>query len=195
MTSFRSLAVFALALRCASPTPSPATATTPPSPSADATSAIDDARGDAGAAEPPETEEERNARLARELDAMEMTPIGSLSGGQTATDPDAGVAVPAPGRVSGSDSLLDASAVVARARAGFRACYQRALQEDPTAGGSLVVKLKVDASGSAVDVVLVVRGSFPESMQKCLKARASQLRFSPSDAGSVEIAVPVNITQ
>lgn len=73
----------------------------------------------------------------------------------------------------------------ANARAGLlgraRACYARVLQTDPTARGSVVLELKVSATGD-VDSVGVKTSDVAPSVATCVASVARKIRFEGATA-------------
>ncbi|HYP97743.1 MAG TPA: AgmX/PglI C-terminal domain-containing protein [Polyangiaceae bacterium] len=95
--------------------------------------------------------------------------------------------------VSGG-TVGNASRVVAGMRAGFRACYQRALAENPDAAGNITLTIRVGAGGE-VTGVSGSSGSLPASVVACVKARAQAAQFDAPDGGSAVISVPVTFVK
>jgi hypothetical protein len=106
-----------------------------------------DARLDA----PAEPTADQRARLVAELEKLEMKTIGS-GPALAAPTPDGGTKVPGPQAVVQMAAAVGgpagSNAVLARARAGFRRCYQRALAEDPETAGAVTLTLAVGPDGN-----------------------------------------------
>jgi outer membrane biosynthesis protein TonB len=96
--------------------------------------------------------------------------------------------------VSGG-TVSNASRVVAGMRAGFRACYQRGLAENPDAAGSIRLTIRVGAGGEVAGVSASQSGSLPASVVSCVQARAQAAQFDAPDGGSAVIAVPVTFVK
>jgi hypothetical protein len=96
--------------------------------------------------------------------------------------------------VSGG-TVSNASRVVAGMRAGFRACYQRGLAENPDAAGSIRLTIRVGAGGEVAGVTASQSGSLPASVVSCVQARAQAAQFDAPDGGSAVIAVPVTFVK
>jgi len=92
--------------------------------------------------------------------------------------------------VSGG-TVSNAARVVAGMRAGFRACYQRGLNENPDAQGSVRLVVKVGPSGAVTSVTPSATGNLPPSVVACLVARAKAAQFDTPQGGSATIVVPV----
>lgn len=89
----------------------------------------------------------------------------------------------------------NASSVVARMRAGFRACYNRGLAKNPDASGRISLKIRVGAGGEVTGVAASSSGNIPASVLSCVKSRARSGRFNPPDGGSAVISVPVTFVK
>lgn len=96
--------------------------------------------------------------------------------------------------VSGG-TVSNASRVVAGMRAGFRACYQRGLAENPDAAGSIRLTIRVGAGGEVAGVQASQSGSLPASVVSCVQARAQAAQFDAPEGGSAVIAVPVTFVK
>jgi outer membrane biosynthesis protein TonB len=95
------------------------------------------------------------------------------------------------GGASVAGKVGGASRVVARMRAGFRACYNRGLASNPDAAGRVVLKLKIGPGGEVAGVSASASGNLPASVVACLKSRARSGRFEPPEGGSAIVSVPV----
>lgn len=89
----------------------------------------------------------------------------------------------------------NASSVVARMRAGFRACYNRALQTNPDISGRADLRIKVGPGGEVQGVAARKSGTLPASVVSCLKARARRARFQPPQGGTAVVSVPVTFVK
>lgn len=96
--------------------------------------------------------------------------------------------------VSGG-TVSDASRVVARMRAGFRACYQRGLAQNPDAQGSIRLTIRVGPGGEVSGVSSAPTGSLPPAVVSCVEARARSAQFSPPEGGSAVVVVPVTFVK
>jgi len=96
--------------------------------------------------------------------------------------------------VSGG-TVSNASRVVAGMRAGFRACYQRGLAENPDAAGSIRLTIRVGAGGEVAGVQASQSGSLPASVVSCVQARAQAAQFDAPEGGSAVIQVPVTFVK
>ncbi len=96
--------------------------------------------------------------------------------------------------VSGG-TVSNASRVVAGMRAGFRACYNRGLAENPDAQGSIRLTIRVGPGGEVQSVGAGASGNLPGSVVSCVRARASAAQFDPPEGGSAVIQVPVSFVK
>ncbi|MCA9597075.1 MAG: AgmX/PglI C-terminal domain-containing protein [Myxococcales bacterium] len=96
--------------------------------------------------------------------------------------------------VSGG-TVSNASRVVAGMRAGFRACYNRGLQENPDAQGSIRLTIRVGPGGEVQGVSASAGGNLPGSVVSCVRSRASAAQFDPPEGGSAVINVPVTFVK
>lgn len=92
-------------------------------------------------------------------------------------------------------SVSGASRVVARMRAGFRACYNRGLASDPDLSGKISLKIAVGPGGQVLSVKASTTGSLPDSVVECVKARAKSARFAPPQGGRAVVQVPVSFVK
>ena len=96
--------------------------------------------------------------------------------------------------VSGG-TVSNAARVVAGMRAGFRACYNRGLAENPDAQGSIRLSIRVGPGGEVAGVSAAASGNLPGSVVSCVQARASAAQFAPPEGGSAVIVVPVTFVK
>jgi hypothetical protein len=92
-------------------------------------------------------------------------------------------------------TVSNASRVVAGMRAGFRACYQRGLNENPDSSGSIRLTIRVGAGGEVAGVTATPTGSLPASVVSCVQARAQAAQFDAPEGGSAVIQVPVTFVK
>ena len=92
-------------------------------------------------------------------------------------------------------TVSNASRVVAGMRAGFRACYNRGLQVNPDAQGSIRLTIRVGPGGEVQGVSAGASGNLPGSVVSCVRARASAAQFDKPEGGSAVINVPVSFVK
>jgi hypothetical protein len=97
--------------------------------------------------------------------------------------------------VSGG-AVSDAASVVARMRAGFRACYERGLAQNPDAQGNIRLTIRVGPGGEVTGVSSAPSGSLPPSVVSCVETRARAAQFSAPEGGaSAVVVVPVTFVK
>ena len=82
-----------------------------------------------------------------------------------------------------------AASVVARMRAGFRACYERGLAQNPDAQGSIRLTIRVGPGGEVTGVSSAPSGSLPPSVVSCVETRARAAQFSAPEGGTAAVVV------
>lgn len=92
-------------------------------------------------------------------------------------------------------SVSDANRVVAGMQAGFRRCYNTALQSNPDAAGSIRLTIKVGPGGEVSSVSASPSGNLPESVVTCVTSRAKAAQFSPPEGGAAVVNVPVTFVK
>ncbi len=92
-------------------------------------------------------------------------------------------------------TVSNASRVVAGMRAGFRACYNRGLAQNPDAQGSIRLSIRVGPGGEVTGVSGGASGNLPGSVVSCVKSRARAASFSPPEGGSAVVVVPVSFVK
>jgi hypothetical protein len=92
--------------------------------------------------------------------------------------------------VSGG-SVSNASAVVAGMAAGFRRCYNKGLQDDPTMKGSVRITAKIGPNGEVLSASPSGGGGLSPGVVSCVVARVQSAQFSPPEGGGATIVIPV----
>jgi uncharacterized membrane protein YgcG len=90
-------------------------------------------------------------------------------------------------------AVANASAVVARMKGRFRACYQSGLNSNPDMAGSVVLVAKIGPNGE-VQGVSGGGGSLGPIIG-CLKSVVQSGGFSPPDGGSAVISIPITFVK
>ena len=91
-------------------------------------------------------------------------------------------------------NVSNAARVVAGMRAGFRACYNRELANNPDAQGSIRLSIRVGPGGEVQSVSASSSGNLGSAVG-CVRARASAAQFAPPEGGSAVISVPVTFVR
>jgi hypothetical protein len=68
-----------------------------------------------------------------------------------------------------------------------RRCYQRALHDDPTQKGELVVVMRVDPSGEVSSSTIANIKGLSATVKNCVRGAANRLFFSQSVGGEVDV--------
>ncbi|MFO0550688.1 MAG: AgmX/PglI C-terminal domain-containing protein [Polyangiaceae bacterium] len=85
----------------------------------------------------------------------------------------------------------DAMRVIAGMTAGFRRCYWRGLEDDPTLSGSLTIMVKVGPNGEVLSATPTRRAGLTDIVVSCVAARVSSAQFSPPTGGDARISIPI----
>ena len=119
---------------------------------------------------------------------------GAPGGGGGSGDQSTAVKVPsgeaATGVAAGASNVKDADSVIARNRWRFKACYNKALASDPTAGGTVKVSVRV-GQGGEVSSASVASSDAPSGLTQCIVSAFSGMHFAEPDGGSASFTVPV----
>lgn len=92
-----------------------------------------------------------------------------------------------------STRVAEIRAALDPVRQAIRACYQRALNENPELEGRVRFRFEVDAEG-AVAQALVVESDFPDVTSECMSDAIRQQNFGAGDEDSVWIEAPFVFT-
>lgn len=92
-------------------------------------------------------------------------------------------------------NISNAAKVVAAMRAAFRACYQRGLDQNPDAQGSIRLAIRVGPGGEVSNVTATPSGNLPPGVVDCVTARARRAQFDPPEGGSAVVQVPVTFVK
>jgi hypothetical protein len=88
-------------------------------------------------------------------------------------------------------TIANASAVVAGMAAGFRRCYQKALNDDPSVKGTLKIIATVGPKGEVTSATSEDSGALPAPLVSCIKARVSAAQFAAPVGDSVTVRIPI----
>jgi hypothetical protein len=135
------------------------------------------------------------ARGSNDLSAIGRRDVAGVhdTGRATRVDGPKPVVGSSPPTVHGTVS--DAARVVASMRAGFRACYQKAILDSPDAQGRIQLRVNVGPNGEVTGVAASPSGNLPGSMVSCVRSRASMAQFGPPEGGMAIVQVPVWFVQ
>jgi hypothetical protein len=111
------------------------------------------------------------------------------SSGAFPSEPRGSASVGSPALSGGAPA--NAARVIAGMRAGFRACFQRGLAQDPSIQGSVRLTLRIGAGGEVLSATPAASGNLPGSVVGCIAGRARGAAFDPPEGGTATIVVPI----
>jgi hypothetical protein len=126
--------------------------------------------------------------------------IGGLSGSSAGTGSSPSHPKGPSGRVAlgsiqvSGGAVANATSVSAGMSPGFRRCYNRGLQTDPTMSGSVQLEAAIGPNGEVQSVVPKDAKGLSTGVLACVTARVSAAQFAPPDGGSAKITVAVTFT-
>jgi len=91
-----------------------------------------------------------------------------------------------------SRSLEEVRLVFERNKAALYAIYNRALREDPTLQGKVVIELAIAPSGTVTNVRLISSELKSPDLEQKLLARFRLLEFKPADVDTLVTTYPVD---
>jgi hypothetical protein len=94
------------------------------------------------------------------------------------------------GSAAGASNVKDADSVIARNRWRFKACYNKALASDPSAGGTVRVTVRVGEGGEVISASQASSDA-PAGLASCIVSSFQSMKFSAPDGGSATFTVPV----
>jgi hypothetical protein len=112
------------------------------------------------------------------------------SGAPPAPVPGPSVALGAPSGVSDVDH---AARVIAALRPGFRRCYNRALQTDPSMTGAFALEAKIGPTGEVAAVTVTGKKGIPAELVMCLASVFRAAQFTAPQGGAATLSMPFNI--
>jgi hypothetical protein len=118
-----------------------------------------------------------------------LAEIGGTGGSATPPQldpPKATVLIAAPA-VSGG-SVANAATVIARMRARFRRCYQRAIKTTPSAAGVATLTAEIGPNGE-VTAVTTTHDAPLDAVAPCLKAVVASGGFAPPSGGAATVKI------
>ena len=106
----------------------------------------------------------------------------------------AGGAAPAGagGAARASRSIEDIKLVFDRHKGAIHALYNRALRDDPSLQGKVVLELKIAPGGAVVDCRIVASELKADDLQRQLLARVRQFDFGAKDVDTLVVSWPVD---
>ncbi|KYF78617.1 hypothetical protein BE17_09355 [Sorangium cellulosum] len=92
--------------------------------------------------------------------------------------------------VSGG-SVSNAPSIVAGMTAGFRRCYNKGLQEDPSMKGSVRITAKIGPNGEVISATPSGGSGLSGTVVSCVVARVQSAQFAPPEGGGATVVIPV----
>jgi hypothetical protein len=86
-------------------------------------------------------------------------------------------------------NVKDVDSVIARNRWRFKSCYDKALVDDPNAGGTVRVTVRVGEGGEVTSAS--AGGDAPAKLTECVRVAFTAMKFSSPDGGSAQFTAPV----
>lgn len=80
-------------------------------------------------------------------------------------------------------------AAIARLKPGLRACADKALLNDPTQQGTVVLRASIGADGVVGSVAVVTSSGIATACASCMQSRVRRASFAPGAARNVTFAV------
>jgi len=88
-------------------------------------------------------------------------------------------------------SVSNADRVVAGMRAGFRACYNRGLANNPDLHGSVKIVARVGPNGDVVSATPQGGSTLGQDVINCVVRRVKAAQFDPPSGGGATVVIPV----
>ncbi|HTQ04112.1 MAG TPA: AgmX/PglI C-terminal domain-containing protein [Polyangiaceae bacterium] len=120
---------------------------------------------------------------------------GTEGSGQTAKVSGPKAAMPGVSSSVAGGSISNAARVIAAMRPAFRACFQKGLDQNPDAQGSVRLAIKVGPGGEVANVQATPSGNLPPGVVDCVTARAKHAQFDPPEGGAAVVQVPVTFVK
>jgi len=92
--------------------------------------------------------------------------------------------------VSGG-TVANANSVVAGMAAGFRACYNKGLAENPDMAGTVRITAQIGPNGAVTSASASGGGSLSGTVIGCVQSRVAGAQFSPPEGGGATLQIPV----
>ena len=92
-------------------------------------------------------------------------------------------------------AITNAARVIAAMRPAFRACFQKGLDQNPDAQGSIRLAIKVGPGGEVASVSATPSGNLPPGVVDCVTTRAKRAQFDPPEGGASVVNVPVTFVK
>jgi TonB family protein len=80
-------------------------------------------------------------------------------------------------------------------RAGFRACYNQGLAQNPDMSGSVRVTATIGPNGEVRSANASPSGSISGAVASCIASRVRSAQFDPPEGGAATVVIPVTLVQ
>jgi periplasmic protein TonB len=120
------------------------------------------------------------------------TLVEGVAGGGGGGGPGGGGTLQRGGSGKASRSIEEIKLVFERNKGAIYAIYNRALREDPTLQGKIVLDLKIAPSGEVVECKIVSSELKASELERKLLARIKQFDFGAKDVAPIDITWPVD---
>lgn len=121
--------------------------------------------------------------------AAAATAASAAGAAKTVKGPTGSVSV---GGAAVTGAVANAQGVVAGMQAGFRRCYNRGLQTDPTMKGSVRITARIGPNGEVLSASPSGGGGLSGEVIGCVAARVQSAQFAPPDGGGATVVIPVS---
>jgi len=99
------------------------------------------------------------------------------------------------GGASVTGNVSNVARVVAGMRAGFRACYNQGLAQNPDMSGSVRVTAVIGPNGEVRSASAAPSGSISGAVASCIASRVRSSQFDPPEGGTATVVIPVTLVQ
>jgi hypothetical protein len=96
---------------------------------------------------------------------------------------------------SASVPVANADRTIAALRPGFRSCYNKGLQSDPSMSGKVVLAVKIGANGDVVSVEKAGGSGLSSEVESCIMKKIKNAAFDPPGGSGSTIQVPITFVQ
>ncbi len=144
--------------------------------------------GDSGGAVRPGAAGNSLANIG-DTQAAAATAASAAGGTKTVKGPVGSAQV---GGAAVTGNVANAQSVVAGMGAGFRRCYNRGLQTDPTMKGSVRITARIGPNGEVLSASPSGGGGLSGEVIGCVVSRVQSAQFAPPDGGGATVVIPVS---
>jgi TonB family protein len=131
-------------------------------------------------------------RNVRPFSRLQTTVVEGVMGGDGGGGPGAGGTVRRGGSGKASRSIEDIKLVFDRNKGSIYTLYNRALRDDPTLQGKVVVKLTIAPSGQVLDCQLVSSELRSPDLERKLLVRIKQFDFGGRAVDTMVVTYPID---